>query len=203
VGDARRRGYAGGPTGRIHIALFITVDQDLEGAPQVGFKHSTGCTLQIPLNLLVQAAQLHPELPVSLWVMGEPGLAPDHRIFRKGAGDAQVSPLHHACLFPCHPMLSIICSCLPSPGEARTDRVRHALRGRSSKRGSGRLDLIFRCSCLKAFTPSPPLTPVPCRSDDSCDKNEANARRSRQFRHAEKRRRTRQDRAKSRCAGAW
>jgi len=34
-----------------HCALFITVDQDLEGAPQVGFKHSTGCTLQIPLNL--------------------------------------------------------------------------------------------------------------------------------------------------------
>jgi hypothetical protein len=29
--------------------------------------------------------------------------------------------------------------------------------------------LIFRCSCLKAFTPSPPLTPMPCRSDDGCD----------------------------------
>jgi hypothetical protein len=75
----------------------------------VGFKHSTGCTLQVPLNLLVQAAQLHPEVPVSLWVMGEPGLAPDHRIFRKDAGDAQVSPLHHACLFPCH-LMSFICS---------------------------------------------------------------------------------------------
>ena len=112
LGDAAT--LEGQPAGR-HIALFITVDQDLEGAPQVGFKHSTGCTLQIPLNLLVQAAQLHPELPVSLWVMGEPGLAPDHRIFRKDAGDAQVSPLHHACLFPCHPM-SIICSFLPSPG---------------------------------------------------------------------------------------
>ena len=75
----------------------------------MGFKHSTGCTLQVPLNLLVQAAQLHPEVPVSLWVMGEPGLAPDHRIFRKDAGDAQVSPLHHACLFPCH-LMSFICS---------------------------------------------------------------------------------------------
>jgi hypothetical protein len=31
------------------------------------------------------------------------------------------------------------------------------------------LDLIFRCSCLKAFTPSPPLPPMPCRSDDGCD----------------------------------
>ena len=31
------------------------------------------------------------------------------RILRKGAGHAQISPLHHACLFPCHPM-SFICS---------------------------------------------------------------------------------------------
>ena len=31
------------------------------------------------------------------------------RILRKGAGRAQISPLHHACLFPCHPM-SFICS---------------------------------------------------------------------------------------------
>ena len=30
-------------------------------------------------------------------------------IFRKGAGDAKISPLHHACLFSCHPM-SFICS---------------------------------------------------------------------------------------------
>ena len=31
------------------------------------------------------------------------------RILRKGAGHAQISPLHHACLFSCHPM-SFICS---------------------------------------------------------------------------------------------
>jgi len=36
------------------------------------------------------------------------------------------------------------------------------------------LDLIFRCSCLKAFTPSLPLTPMPCRSDDGCDKIQEN-----------------------------
>jgi len=34
--------------------------------------------------------------------------------------------------------------------------------------------LIFRCSCLKAFTPSPPLTPMPRRSDDGCDKIQEN-----------------------------
>ena len=36
------------------------------------------------------------------------------------------------------------------------------------------MDLIFRCSCLKAFTPSLPLTPMPCRSDDGCDKIQEN-----------------------------
>ena len=35
----------------------------------------------------------------------------------------------------------------------------------------------FRCSCLKAFTRSPPLTPVPCRSDVGCDKIDAMPRR--------------------------
>ena len=40
------------------------------------------------------------------------------------------------------------------------------------------MDLIFRCSCLKAFTPSPPLTPMPCRSDDGCNKIEENPWRS-------------------------
>ena len=39
------------------------------------------------------------------------------------------------------------------------------------------MDLIFRCSCLKAFTRSPPLTPVPCRSDVGCDKIDAMPRR--------------------------
>ena len=40
------------------------------------------------------------------------------------------------------------------------------------------MDLIFRCSCLKAFTPSLPLTLMPCRSDDGCDKIQENSRRS-------------------------
>ena len=35
------------------------------------------------------------------------------------------------------------------------------------------MDLIFRCSCLKAFTRSPLLTPVPRRSKADCDKNDA------------------------------
>ena len=60
--------------------------------------------------------------------------------------------------------------------------------GAPSKRGDGRLDLIFRCSCLKALTPSLPLTPIPCRSDDGCDKIEENPRA---VRHAEKGRRAR------------
>jgi hypothetical protein len=52
-----------------------------------------------PLNTLRR------QLP---WVIAEQGLAPDQRIFRNDAGDAQISPLHHACV-PCHPM-SFICS---------------------------------------------------------------------------------------------
>ena len=34
------------------------------------------------------------------------------------------------------------------------------------------MDLIFKSSCLKAFTPSPLLTAVPRRSDAGCDKIE-------------------------------
>ena len=80
-----------------------------------------------------QATQ-HPEAPVAQLLYFPPGRSKT-RIFRKGAGDAQISPLHHACLFPCHPM-SFICSFTsPLPLQARTDRVRHALRGRSAKRG--------------------------------------------------------------------
>ena len=39
------------------------------------------------------------------------------------------------------------------------------------------MDLIFKSICLKAFTPSPPLTAVPRRSDASCDKIEVIPRR--------------------------
>jgi len=39
------------------------------------------------------------------------------------------------------------------------------------------LDLILRFSCVKAFTPTHPLTPVPCRSDVGCDKIDAMPRR--------------------------
>jgi len=44
-------------------------------------------------------------------------------------------------------------------------------------KGGGRLDLIFKCSCLKAFTRSPLLTPVPRRSNADCDKIDAKPRR--------------------------
>ena len=39
------------------------------------------------------------------------------------------------------------------------------------------MDLILRFSCVKAFTPTHPLTPVPCRSDVGCDKIDAMPRR--------------------------
>eukprot|EP00964_Phaeocystis_antarctica_P023440 scaffold13108_cov55-Phaeocystis_antarctica.AAC.5 len=45
--------------------------------------------------------------------------------------------------------------------------------GALDQRGGGRLDLILRFSCVKAFTPIPPLTPVSCRSDVGCDKIDA------------------------------
>jgi hypothetical protein len=60
--------------------------------------------------------------------------------------------------------------------------------------------LIFRCSCLKAFTPSLPLTLMPCRSDDGCDKIQENARRPDTPKRGAG---PGQDRAKSRGAGAW
>ena len=37
--------------------------------------------------------------------------------------------------------------------------------------------MILRFSCVKAFTPTHPLTPVPCRSDVGCDKIDAMPRR--------------------------
>ena len=87
------------------------------------------------------------------------------------------------------------------PLQARTYRVRHALRRRPEQKGGRRLDLIFRCSCLKALTPSLPLTPFPCRSDDGCDNiQEINSRRCNTPKRGAG---PGQDRAKSRVAGAW
>ena len=39
------------------------------------------------------------------------------------------------------------------------------------------MDLIFKSICLKAFTPSPPLTAVPRKGNASCDKIEVIPRR--------------------------
>ena len=62
------------------------------------------------------------------------------------------------------------------------------------------MDLILRFSCMKAFTPIPPLTPVPCRSDVGCDKIDAMPRRhDAPFGRSG----TGQDKAKSRDADGW
>jgi hypothetical protein len=79
----------------------------------VGFEHWMHATNLIELAACTGRSTvntLRRQLP---WVMGEPVLALT-RIFRKDAGHAQVSPLHHACLFPCNP--DELSAPLPSPG---------------------------------------------------------------------------------------
>ena len=72
--------------------------------------------------------------------------------------------------------------------------------GRLGQKGGGRLDLIFRCCCLKAFTLSPLLTPVPRRSNADCDKIDAKPRRcSPPFACPGAGNKS----AKSRCGGGW
>ena len=59
--------------------------------------------------------------------------------------------------------------------------------------------MILRFSCVKAFTPTHTLTPVPCRSDVGCDKIDAMPRRH----DARFGQGTGQDKAKSRGADGW
>ena len=65
---------------------------------------------------------------------------------------------------------------LTLPRRAKTDLV--ALCEGARAKGGGQVSLhIHRPSCLKAFTPSPPLTPLPCRIDSGCDMVQVISRR--------------------------
>ena len=75
-----------------------------------------------------------------------------------------------ARVFPCHPTCSFTLYT-----RAQTEFVR--LYGIAWTKG-GRQVGLFRFSCSKAFTCSPPLTPVLCRSDADCDKTDSMPRRA-------------------------
>ena len=100
---------------------------------------------------------------------------------------------------PVHvPPLGGLCPSLPSPG-AQRQTSSHSARALEQK-GEVELTFIFRLSCLKAFTPSPPLTPLPCRVDSGCDMVQVISRRCNS---PFVRPGAGQDMAKSRCAGGW
>ena len=89
---------------------------------------------------------------------------------KRGAGwPPSPTPLVHV------PPLGGLCASLPSPG-AQRQTSSHSARALEQK-GEVELTFIFRLSCLKAFTPSPPLTPLPCRIDSGCDMVEVISRR--------------------------
>ena len=91
------------------------------------------------------------------------------RVKRRAGESPSPTPLVHI------PPLGGLCASLPSPG-AQRQTSSHSARALEQK-GEGRLTFIFRLSCLKAFTPSPPLTPLPCRIDSGCDVVEVISRR--------------------------
>ena len=141
-----------------------------------------------------QAVQ-HPEAPVALGSV-VPGHVENHHLQNRGkrrAGESpSPTPLVHI------PPLGGLCASLPSPG-AQRQTSSHSARALKPK-GEGRLVFIFRLSYLKAFTPSPPLTPLPCRIDSGCDKVEVISRRcNAPF----VRRGAGKNNAKGRCAGGW
>ena len=89
---------------------------------------------------------------------------------KRGAGwPPSPTPLVHV------PPLGGLCASLPSPG-AQRQTSSHSARALEQK-GEVELTFIFRLSCLKAFTPSPPLTPLPCRVDSGCDMVQVISRR--------------------------
>ena len=89
---------------------------------------------------------------------------------------------------------------LPRRRRRARDRPRRTLTRALEQKGEGRLVFIFRLSCLKAFTPSPPLTPLPCRIDSGCDMVEVIPRRcNAPF----VRPGVGKDKAKGICAGGW
>ena len=112
---------------------------------------------------------------------------------KRGAGwPPSPTPLVHV------PPLGGLCASLPSPG-AQRQTSSHSARALEQK-GEVELTFIFRLSCLKAFTPSPPLTPLPCRIDSGCNMVEVIPRRCNApfvSPGAGK------DKAKGRCAGGW
>ena len=148
----------------------MSARHDQEGAPHVGFKGWNHAPEPIELPR-AQAVQ-HPEAPVALGSV-VPGHVENHHLQNRGkrrAGESpSPTPLVHI------PPLGGLCASLPSPG-AQRQTSSHSARALEQK-GEGRLTFIFRLSCLKAFTPSPPLTPLPCRIDSGCDMVQVISRR--------------------------
>ena len=66
---------------------------------------------------------------------------------------------------------------LPNLPRRAKDRPRRTLTRALEQKAKGGLSFILRLSCLKAFTTSPPLTPLPCRIDSGCDMDEVISRR--------------------------
>ena len=132
------------------------------------------CHAPEPTELPRAQAVQHPEAPVALGSGCTGHVVENHHLQNRGkrcAGESH-APLPRVPTSPHSEVNLLLCPLRP-----RTDRVRHALRERLHKKGGGMLDLIFMSICLKAFTPRPPLTAVPRRSNASCDKIEVIPRR--------------------------
>ena len=64
----------------------------------------------------------------------------------------------------CHPGFTVRLPCFfPRFFACKTDLVMAWTGALDQRGGGGRLDFILRFSCVKAFTSTHPLTPVPCR----------------------------------------
>ena len=158
---------------------------------------NTGGTLQISLNSRVYRP-LNTLRRQSPWVMGEPHLAPDQDLQKRCWSCAGQPPA--PCLLV--PMSPYELHLLLYPLQARTDRVRHALRRRPSKRGEAGWTILYLGAQLPESIhsqPTPDTHPVQERRW-STYKIQENSRRSDTPKTGAG---PGQDRAKGRGAGAW
>ena len=166
---------------------------DQEGATKVCSNHWNEARQPACMPLALLAEQADARVALGRGTL----LPPQNRSFRmrvkRGAGwpPSPTPPVHV-------PPLGGLCPSLPSPG-AQRQTSSHSARALEQK-GEVELTFIFRPSCLKAFTPSPPLTPLPCRIDSGCDMVQVISRRcNAPF----VRRGAGKNEAKGSCAGGW
>ena len=110
------------------------------------------------------------ELPCRLWYKSRPRPPGFQNMVKRGAG----RPTPHARVSSCHPGMIVCCFNLPRSAH---DRDQCGLTRALEQKKKGRLVLIYSLTCMKGLNHSPPLIPLPCRSNTEGDNFGAISRR--------------------------